>query len=534
MKRRSNRHGRARPSVVVVGCSIGWLALGCASDESDATNPVSETPAVTTPVLSPPPRSASPTAEPGVDSTPAGSDSPGAASGNDDPATAEPPAVAESCDSFVGFDELYTRMQQDLRREDADDRVFLRYVSLANRLNQGACPADMEHDRLALIKAVNSVSTKTSIALPEAIGTDGALLRIDLRDLGWDQAVVVDGVAFRDGWEAIVAASEFAVEFEGDQADDLKQDADTLIPVLNADALIDVALKDNLYYELLGIAESEDEVIEQLGIDEEAQEEQKIVIRAGTSQSRLSRQPTVAERLELENRPGFYWSRYDLADATQDQSIFANPLDFVEDGIEAIFTLPNGLNAYVIFDAAGLRQTETDLIFDPNEADGAVENSVSCSSCHAAGLNPITDEVRAYVAANSRDFDADTFEEIQDSFLAQPEIDEVLERDVQIYESALQRAGLSGLKVDPVSTVYVRFDGDVTLAVAAGDLGVIPGELRDDLGFLSQQVDTQLSVLRSGSLGRAAFEELYLGALCAISISNENRPAAAACAEVGQ
>jgi len=495
---------------------------------------VSETAAPVTPGPSTPPAATAPSVAPSVDPTPPGSGPALAPGGGNAALETEPPSAAPSCDANVGFDELYSRMQRDLAGEDADDRIFLRYISLANRLNQGACEPELEHDRLALIKAVNSVSTETSIALPLAIGTDGALLRLDLRDLGWDEPIVVDGVAFTDGWEAIVAASEFAVEFEGDQADDVKEKAGTLIPVLNADALIDVALKDNLYYELLGIAETEDEVIEQLGIDEEEQEEQKIVIRAGTSQSRLSRQPTVLERLELENRPGFYWSRYDLADATQGQSIFADPLDFVEDGIEAIFTLPNGLNAYVIFDAAGVRQTETELIFDPNEADGAVENSVSCSSCHAAGLNPVTDEVRAYVAANSRDFDADTFEEINDSFLEQSEIDRALERDVQIYRSALARAGLAELRVDPVSTVYVRFDGDVPLAVAAGDLGLSPSELGDEIGFLTREVDPQLSVLRSGSLGRAAFEELYLGALCALSISNENRPLAAACAEVGQ
>jgi hypothetical protein len=282
---------------------------------------------------------------------------------------------------------------------------------------------------------------------------------------------------------------------------------------------------------MLGIGESEDELIEQLGIDEEAQEDQGVVIRAGTSQSRLSRQPTVAERLELENRPGFYWSRYDLADSTAGQSIFANPLGFQEDAILTIFSLPNGLNAYVIFDGAGARQTDTDVVVEPTE--GEME-TVSCHGCHAAGLNAITDEVRNYVQANSRDFNSDDFQEIQDSFLAQPELDATLRSDMQLYQRALVRLGLDQLKIDPVEAVYERFDGDVDLAVAAGDLGLTPEDLRDDLSFLSQQVDTQLSVLRSGSLLRAGFEELYLPALCAVSITSDNRPSADACAAVGQ
>jgi hypothetical protein len=526
----SRRHWRSRPRLLVGTCSIAWLALGCGQEEQTRSENAPDETSVTTPSTASP---APTTRQPAQTATqPAATGSAAAPSGADGPRASSPAPAAETCDDFVSFDDLYTRMQQDLARQDADDRLFQRYISLANRLNQGACAKDLEFDRLALIKTINSVSTDTGIVVPESVGSDGALLRVDLRDLGWDEPIVVDGAPFTDKWEAIIAASEFAVEFEGDQADDIKLDTNTLVPVLNADALMDVALKNNLYYEMLGIAESEDELLEQLGIDEEAQEDQGLVIRAGTSQSRLSRQPTVAERLELENRTGFYWSRYDLADETAGQSIFANPLGFQEDVILTIFSLPNGFNAYVIFDGAGVRQTETEVVLDPDEAE--MENSVSCNGCHAAGLNPITDEVREYVRANSRDFNADDFEEIQDSFLEQAEIDATLRSDAQLYQTALARSGLGQLKIDPVEAVYERFDGDVDLAVAAGDLGLTAEDLRTDLNLLSQQVDPQLSVLRSGSLLRAGFEEFYLPALCVLSITSDNRPSAAACAQVGQ
>ncbi|MEY2930051.1 MAG: hypothetical protein RL033_800, partial [Pseudomonadota bacterium] len=182
----------------------------------------------------------------------------------------------------------------------------------------------------------------------------------------------------------------------------------------------------------------------------------------------------------------------------------------------------------------GVRQAETAVFGDTSQLDGLARNSISCSGCHAAGLNPILDEVRAYAAANSRDFDADTLGEIEDSFLAQAEVDAVLERDLQLYQSALARVGLDPLTVDPVYTVYQRFDADVNVATAAGDLGLTPSELSDELGFLSRQVDPQLSILRSGTLPREGFEQLYLATLCALSLSGENRPAAAGCAAVGQ
>ncbi len=523
---------RSRLGFALTGASSGLLFFGCGSEQSDTiTTELPSAPVNQLPRDEPSAPAAPSSPAPEAPADPAPTDGSGAAP---EPAPPPPPPPAELCTGSLGFDRVFELMQEDLRSAGAGDRTFFRYVSLANRLNQGACEAELEHDRLALVKAVNSVSTQTSIARPEALGSDGALLRIDLRDLGWDEPIVVDGVAFTDKWEAIVAASEFAVEFEGGDANDVIEQTNTRLPLINADALIDVALKDNLYYELLGIAGSEDEVLAQLGIDEEAQEEEKVVIRAGTTRSRLSRQPTVAERLELENRPGFYWSRYDLADAAQGQNILVNPLDFQEDVIESIFTLPNGLNAYVMFDGAGVRITETDILFDPNEADGAVENSVSCSGCHAGGLNPIRDEVRAYAQANERDFDRDTFGEIEDSFLEQPVIDAAVRKDSEIYLAALARMGLESSTVDPVSTVYVRFDSEVTLAVAAGDLGLTPDELLGEINFLSRQVAGQFSVLRTGSLRRDAFEGLYVAALCALSVSNENRPSAAACAAVGQ
>jgi hypothetical protein len=452
---------------------------------------------------------------------------------SDAPPSADEPQATRHCDSKVSFDDLYARIDDDLR-DEAEDAVFLRYVSLANRLNEGICPEDLASDRFALMKALNSLSTQGAIALPEAIDTDASLFRIDLRDLGWDEPTVVDGVAFDDKWEAILAASPYAVELEGNEADQAKLSAATSVPMLFVDALIDAATVGNLYYALIGIGESEDELLEQLGIDEEDQEERGIVIKAGTSRSRLSRQDTVAERLEPGIFQGYYWARYDIDQATGGESIFADPFGFQQDSIAAVFSLPNGLNGYALFDAAGVRQVDTGVILDQVQRDGRVRNSVSCSQCHAAGINPITDEIRAYAAANSRDFDADTLEEIQDAFAEQPAIDDIIRLDSERYLSALSRAGLDAVVGDPVSAVYVRFDAGVSLSVAAGELGVSADVLRDELGLLSSEVDPKFAALRTQSLQREQFDALYLGALCALQVTSENRPLAADCAGVGQ
>lgn len=525
-----------RRRVALTSVCTSLLALGCGGSGSDPdtdTNTITPIPMTPAPddvvVVTPAPVDVAPPADPVAPDEPDEPDEPEAP----DPEASEPPAPEpqppRACEGALGFDDLYALIDDDLRKE-GDDGVTLRYISLGNRRNQGICPDDLGNDRAALIKALNSLSTELGVSVPEAIDDDGLVYRIDLGDYGWDQATVVDGVAFDDKWEAIIAASPYAIEFEGDEADEAKLAAATTVPVLSADALIDVATVGNLYYALIGIGESEAELLAQLGIDEE----DDVVLRAGTSSSRLSRQETVTERLEVGTLQGYYWARYDIAQEGVGESIFADPLGFQEDSIAAVFSLPNGFNGYALFDGAGVRVADTDVIVDQVQRDGRVRNSVSCSQCHQNGLLPVSDEVRAYVERNPLDFDADTFEDVQDEFLPQPEIDEIIEGDVAFYRAALARAGLDGIAGDPVSGAYVRFDGDVDLSAAAGELGVTPSFLEDQLAFLSTEADPILANLRNSSLRREQFDGAYLAALCALSVSSGNQPLAEDCAAVGQ
>lgn len=510
------------------GLCASVLALACGSQESGASQPNASQASESVPVQ--PAQRDEPRSEAGVEADPVATGAsaaperpPATDPGGAEPQPAAAPEPAARCDGSLSFDELYAAIDADLRRED-DDAPFLRYVSLSHRYNQGFCPEDLESDRLALVKALNSLSTEVGIASPEALDEDGILYRIDLRDLGWDQPAQVGGVAFDDKWEAIIAASPYAVELEGDDADSAKLAAQTAVPVLSSDALIDATVVGDLYYALVGIGEDAFGLFAQLGIDFA-----DVDVRAGTSRSRMSQQDTIIQRFEQGTLQGFYWSRFDVADATAGASIFANPLGFPADVISSLFTLPNGLMAYALFDAAGARIADTGVLVDQFQRDGRVRNSVSCSACHAAGVNPITDEVRLYVESNRLDFDADTLGDVDETFVPQPELDDVIQRDNATYQASLARAGIGGVAGDPVSAVYQRFDGDVTLAVAAGELGVTPEVLSRELVALGNEADPVIAVLRSQSLRREQFEGAYLATLCALSLSQDNRPLAAAC-----
>jgi len=529
------RRGRvlAKQSLVLGSTCAALLAFACGGG-SDGSTPASADSNVALPdEPEPTPSGETPDVTPPDDVAPETPPAPDPS--EPEPAEPDPTAPVDPvepprrCDSSISFDDLYSDVAIDLNAE-GDDGLFLRYVSLANRLNQGICSEDLADDRFAVFKAVNSLSTEVQMHAPEPIDGESTLYRIDLREIGWDRPTVVDGVEFADKWEALIAASPYAVQFEGDDAEEAQLDSGTSVPVLFADAFIDAAMVDNLYYAMIEIGESEDELLEQLGIDEE----EDVVLRVGTSNSRLSRQDALAERFDQVGFQGYYWSRYDLAEDTGGQSVFADPLEFQADSVGVVFSLKNGLNAYALFDGTGARITDTDVIVDATQRDGRVRNGVSCSQCHAAGVLPMSDEVREYVAQNRRDFDADTLGELEDTFLEQSEIDELIQNDGALYSQALARAGIEVTGSDPIAATYVRFDGDVTLPAAAGELGLTPAELERDLRFVAGRVDGSLSSLLTQGLRREQFDALYLATLCVMQAVGDNRPLAADCAAVGQ
>ena len=108
-----------------------------------------------------------------------------------------------------------------------------------------------------------------------------------------------------------------------------------------------------------------------------------------------------------ESALGYYWVSYDFAFAAGDatKNIFGAPLGpgdeilqefapgnldeqvaFIPDGGEVIFTLPNGLQGYMLVDGANDRIDEapTNVVFDPTarEETGEISNGYACMTCH--------------------------------------------------------------------------------------------------------------------------------------------------------
>jgi mono/diheme cytochrome c family protein len=443
-------------------------------------------------------------------------------------------------DQLFTFDQLYEEVSQDLARLDADDALTARYISLTNRYTAGVCAdTSLDKDRQALFKMVNMLSTETTVEVPEPIDADETIYRIDIADYGWDEPVTVvnaDGSTtdFVDKWEAIIANNPYAVPFVGDEADDAKLDSNTQVPVMFADSMMDVAAIGNLYYALIGVDVQDtldNFVLNELGIDVVQNLIDEEQVRAGTTRSRISRQDRVVQRDDIEVRQGVLWQSFDFLADDANQSIFEDPFGFAEGGTEAIFSLPNGFFGFVIADADSNIVEDSDILLDTNQANFRAVTSISCSNCHAGGLIPVVDEVRDIALQNARvsGLNADEVEQLENVFPDAQEFARIVEQDsTSFFKRALADADVPAEGSDPVSTVFFRFDQDVVITDAAGDLGLTPDDLDNNLNLL----EPELGVLRNSTLDRDDFTNFYAASLCVLQNVGDNAPDPAVCDQV--
>jgi mono/diheme cytochrome c family protein len=459
-----------------------------------------------------------------------------------------PGAKPTTCtnNAAVNFDDLFADISDDLNDQDAEDQPFIRYVSLQNIAAAGVCTdTSMDLDRQALTKMVNMLSTETRVVQPEPINTEQTLFRIDIRDLNWNREITVEGETFTDVWEAIVDANAYAIPFVGDDADDVKIDAATDVPFQFLYPMLETATIGNLYYAIIDVdvAQTLDVFVSDvLDIDVQANLDEENLIRAGTTRSRISRQDRLIEGHEIEARQGVYYQSFDFQD-DQNESIFQDPFGFNEGGREAIFTLPNGMLAYLIADANGNLVEDSDILLDNSQNNFRAVTSVSCSNCHVAGFIPVKDEVREVVESNAIVFlqdgtlNQEQLEQLREVYLEPEAFQRRIDDDSNaFYLNALRAANLPLQGTEPVSRAFTRFERRMTLADAAADLGLTADGLEEVLTLL----DPALSVVRrtrtnaaGGTIDRDDYTAQYLESLCILSISNANAPDPVVCAEAG-
>jgi hypothetical protein len=422
----------------------------------------------------------------------------------------------------MDIDQLFQLINDDLAGEDADDQLFFRYLTLANRRNAGLCGPDLDVERAAMVKTLNSVSLSALIEPPFAVDPLGLVYRIDLRDYEWDRAVTVNGAAYNDVWEAL-AENVYSVPWQGDDIDDVVADTGTAVPVMFASTFVAQATDVSNYYALLGIPENVDGfILDELGIDVAQNFADDEVIRAGFAGTAmdLPDDAFIAERHDIEVRNGYLWQVSSFGGTPGD--LFANPLSQPAGEREIIFTLKNGLLAFVFVDDSGNR-LNTSGAFSASNPALQVRDSFGR---HASGIRA-SDQVRdAADLGMLGHLTIDELEKLRVIYPAADDLTRILDDDRGQYAFSLAAAELDIERTEPITRTYATYVADVDLNVAAGDLMTTPEQLRADL----VQLVPRMQALGNGGISRNDFALYYRRSLCVLTVAHENTPDAALCA----
>jgi hypothetical protein len=415
------------------------------------------------------------------------------------------------------LDELVGILASDLYAQPAEARRFTRYLSVANfqhldapGLKPSYYISPSQRGRLAVTKLANSLSSRPEPSIPVSVDDARLLQRIDLRAYGWDRPVSVDGVQYVDGWEAIVAHAALAVELQSESPEALPGVSGTRVPWLFANDFVAAASSGNTYYELLGLPGTLAELQQGWA---PAGTGAPPSYRAAFENSGVSYSTRVVERRQRSGG-GAYWQTFEFGSDARGAAVYQDPLGFVPDGSEAMFTLPNGLHGFFIADASGRRVSESPLspetIVDPAQRDWVMRNAASCFSCHVAGTIDFKDELRS----QWEDAPVDPQRQAVLDLYAVPDVlGQYRIDDNEAYAQAAEAAGVPRAIPDPVSRVYLDFRyGTVLTAQAAAELLVTPAQLRARMNELPEL----LQGLDVSGVQRADFSAVYLEALCVL------------------
>lgn len=176
----------------------------------------------------------------------------------------------------------------------------------------------------------------------------------------------------------------------------LRKETQADSPILRADWFVANVSIPPAYYDFLRVGKSakdfENLVFADENLAKKARSQDKgIVVLSGITRNNrtLLRSPTFTG--------GYYWVSHDSLHSVEDRQYVQQILNEKFDATEDIATLPNGLQAYFLTDGKGSRLdvANPDIAIDNSAIDRQVRPGRSCIVCHADGIRPIDDEIRA-------------------------------------------------------------------------------------------------------------------------------------------
>lgn len=349
----------------------------------------------------------------------------------------------------LDIDYIETEILADLSRVERGDQPFVRYL-----VGDGS-----ETAKQAVDKLLNSLDSESrTINLSSVVDQKKKIFRFDLRtyELG------------RFNWLQIEAKDRINLVSKTNKGKTLQTLVITRKPWLHVQTFIEtVTNESNIYYDAVKAPFHFLDLAQQLGVDYNQDLQDLKATLIGTNQSPLTTQKNrLLSRHDSED--GFFWTTYDIAPGGD--NLFNNPLlegtrskrVFRFAASEVIYSLPNGLMGFALFDAKGNRQNEApvDVVRDYQSQvfpAPVIVNPVSCFRCHGGGILESKDEVRQHVVANGSEFDVEDIERVKSLYKRDESNRVIFKVDNKLYASALEKLGIPKDSPDPINIVRDDF-----------------------------------------------------------------------------
>jgi hypothetical protein len=393
-------------------------------------------------------------------------------------AGAPPPANPVQPLPYISTAAMLEQIHASLLSMPERDRRFARFFTLTHLANAGLRQDELQTYRLALAKLLNSLSWSKEIVNPRPVDASKTVFQIDIRDYQWGGAL----------WKRVLQGYPYAILWEDPKAKACYELVGDELPFVRADWFVAFASRPPLYHQLLQLPETERELEKQLHIDVVENVRQERVARAGFNGSGVSRNNRLIERHP--SPYGSYWRSYDFADTMGRRNLFAFPLGpeldgkgFLADGGEIIFSLPNGLNAFMLVNDKGGRLDKGPLavVSDPRRPDRAVENGISCMSCHSRGFIPKKDQIRLHVEKNLASFSQQERETIMALYPPEEKLTALFDKDNGRFRKAVDQLGGKLTSTESITGLVAHYETELGLVTAASELGLRPAEFSEKL-----------------------------------------------------
>jgi hypothetical protein len=401
--------------------------------------------------------------------------------------------------SFLSQEEIINHIYNDLSLVHPNIRHHMRYVSFANFYNSGSSSSDIIIFKYGIHKLLSSLTwISHMVKISEVENTFGTVLRIDLRHLVdtkkryWDSHT----------WHKITKHNPYYVHTPTKAHKVLRSILKTDQYLVRGDWLAFALSRPPLYHDLQDLPTKLEHLEMLIGINiqkniirTERASGPRLVHRGGTTNSGVSDNHRIIERHDLPNWSGAFWISYDfLAPSDPKKDIRKHPFGpfgedpFLHDGGEVIFTLPNGLQSYLLIDSKGNRidVAPTEIVQNKGGNDARITNGISCFECHTEGIRDIKFEMRNYEASFVKSKFTKT-ESLKFFHLYAPDKTKVyMELDKIRYLEKLKYIHGRDITFDPISKLVNEFNKRVSFTKAASELNLKESGQRSLFGLFEK------------------------------------------------